>query len=144
MTGETPRWKLREPDFVQSIANLEIACRMYRHGNMDIVLQAGMIQLFEIAWELGWKTMRDYLVTRGFTDGINSPTGAIRTAYKIDLIPNAQAWLDAANIRHTLSHEYRPDRAAAALASIANDYLPLFQNLAGALNDADITSGDAH
>ena len=43
--------------------------------------------------------------------------------------------MDATKLRHTLTHEYYPERAAEGLDLIADEYLAMFQGLAEKLAD---------
>ena len=136
MTEETrPRWEERFENFLKAKQNLTDAVALYRERPMSIVEQAGLIQLFGIAWELGWKVLSDYLLFSGTTDNVKTPVGAIRSAFAANLIGDGQRWMDATNLRHALSHEYHPARAAAGLDAIATEYLAMFDALEQALAD---------
>lgn len=143
MNRETPRWLLRYADYKTSLANLQIAGDLHSQKPLNIVEQAGMIQLFELSWELGWKLLRERLEALDFTQGITSPAGAVRTAFGQGLIADGQGWIDAAKLRNTLSHEYKPDRAVEALTHIAERFLPLFQDLEAKLANDYIAQSDA-
>jgi nucleotidyltransferase substrate binding protein (TIGR01987 family) len=41
--------------------------------------RAGLIQFFEMSFELGWKVLKDYLEEEGFT--VESPRDAIKQAF---------------------------------------------------------------
>lgn len=136
--SEADRLKLRTATLGSAVANLEQAVAAHGAGPMDVVRQAGMIQLFEIAWEVSWKAMREYLAANGFTEGIGSPAGAIRTAFRNGLIEDAQGWMDATKLRNTLAHEYHPQHATEALDMIARRFMTLFHALLSQLAHADI------
>ena len=137
--SEQERWQLRLPDYEAALANLELATQLQSERALTIIEQAGLIQLFEIAWELGWKLMRDRLSALGMSESISSPVGAVRIAFAQGLIDNGQAWIDAGKLRNTLLHEYHPDRAANALKVIGTRYLPMFKALeASVVNDRHI------
>lgn len=126
----TPRWELRFKNFLAAKANLADAVETYRQRPLTVLEQAGLIQLFEITWDVAWKVIRDYLTVRGVTDEIRTPVGAIRAAYAADLIADGQRWMDATKLRHTLSHAYHPERAAEGQRLIAREYLAMFDALA--------------
>lgn len=130
---DTPRWELRFEQFRSALGNLDDAIRELRTRRLSILEEAGVIQLFEIAWELGWKLMRDYLTELGVSESMSSAVGAIRVAFAAEIIEDGDAWMAAAKLRNTLSHEYDPQRAAEALAAIAERYLALFTDLADKL-----------
>lgn len=131
MSGEnTPRWELRFEHFSAALGNLDDAIEELQTRRLSILEQAGVVQLFEITWELGWKLMRDYLAEIGVSDNASSAVGAIRAAFAAEIIDDGDEWMAAAKVRNTLSHEYRPERAAEALTLIAERYLALFKSLA--------------
>ncbi len=69
------RWKQRFENFEKAYRLLERALEI---SNPSEAERAGLIQFFEMAFELSWKLMRDYLQEQGFT--INSPKQAIKQA----------------------------------------------------------------
>ena len=134
MTEEdVPRWELRFEQFRSALGNLEDSIGELRTRRLSILEQAGVVQLFEIAWELGWKVMRDYLADLGIAENTSSAVGAIRAAFAAEIIEDGDGWMAAAKLRNTLSHEYDPQRAAEALTMIAERYLALFATLADKL-----------
>lgn len=124
------RWELRFENFLAAKQNLSAAAEEYRRRPLSVLEQAGLIQLFEITWDVGWKVMRDVLLSRGIGEDVRTPVGAIRAAFSVDLIDDGQRWMDATKLRHTLSHEYHPERAGAGLKQIASEYLAMFDALA--------------
>ena len=127
---DTPRWELRFEHFNSALGNLDDAIGELQARRLSILEQAGVVQLFEITWELGWKLMRDYLAELGVSDNASSAVGAIRAAFAAEIIDDGDEWMAAAKVRNTLSHEYHPERAAEALTLIAERYLALFKSLA--------------
>lgn len=62
------------------------------------------IQRFEFTFELCWKTMQEYIRDQGFD--CNSPKNCFRTAAKIDLIKNPEAWIEYLKTRNSITHIY--------------------------------------
>jgi nucleotidyltransferase substrate binding protein (TIGR01987 family) len=52
--------------------------------SLNKIEKAGLIQFFEVAFELSWKVMKDYLITEGYD--VKSPREAIKTAFDYGLI----------------------------------------------------------
>lgn len=57
----------------------------------SVIERAGMIQFFEMTFELAWKLLKDYQEEEGFI--VKSPRDAIKQAFQYQLIKNGQAWL---------------------------------------------------
>jgi nucleotidyltransferase substrate binding protein (TIGR01987 family) len=64
-----------------------------------------LVQAFEFAYELAWKTMKDYLEFEGFDQIINSRQ-TIRTAFQACLISEAEKWMEMIEKRNLASHIY--------------------------------------
>lgn len=57
-----PRWQLNLENFAAAVALLDEAVRMYRDAGLSELEKAGLIQRFENAWELGWRTLGRWLI----------------------------------------------------------------------------------
>ena len=55
--------------------------------------RAGVIQFFEIAIELAWKVLKDYLESHEIQ--FNSPREVIKSAFQNGFIENGHVWMDA-------------------------------------------------
>jgi nucleotidyltransferase substrate binding protein (TIGR01987 family) len=122
---EDIRWVQRLQNFEKSIHNLELAIKIDRP---DIVQRAGLIQFFEISFELSWNLMKDYLEAQGFT-GVRSPRDAIKKAFETGLIANGHEWLDALENRNLSSHTYDEETAERIATGIINKYYPLLKDV---------------
>ena len=58
MNKKEIRWKQRFENFSKSFLQLEKAVEM---GPLSDVERAGLIQFFEISFELAWKTLKDFI-----------------------------------------------------------------------------------
>ena len=94
---------------------------------------SGVIQRFEFCTELAWKTTREYLIDQGYNEGVDSPKAVMRKAYSAGLIENEQGWIELLNARNLTSHIYDEETAQRVFAMIQDDFLPLFRQLADAL-----------
>ena len=74
MKNEDIRWKQRFSNFSKAIGHLDKALQI---PNPDLVQKAGIIQFFEMSFELAWNMVKDYLEEQGFVD-IRSPRGALK------------------------------------------------------------------
>jgi nucleotidyltransferase substrate binding protein (TIGR01987 family) len=123
------RWQLRLDNLKSAEKLLSEAIELLREGSLNELSQAGLIQRFEFTWELAWKTLRDFMFASGQEIDVPSPINVIRTAFALNLISQADDWVDAMRLRNALSHEYDAARAAAALRVIADKYAPLITAL---------------
>jgi nucleotidyltransferase substrate binding protein (TIGR01987 family) len=62
-TDSDIRWKQRFTNLKKAFDGLSQALTI---DNPDIVQRAGIIQFFEMSFELSWKTIKDYLEYNGF------------------------------------------------------------------------------
>lgn len=99
----------------------------------DMLQKAGIIQLFEISFELAWKLLKDYLEEQGFVD-INTPRSAIKKAFEIGLIQDGHVWLSLLNDRNLTTHTYDEAKASALKTIIANTYFPIMETLRQTMN----------
>ena len=125
MTDPDVRWKQRFENFKKALDYLSYDMEI---KNPDIFQRAGIIQFFEMTFELGWNVLKDYLEIQGFTD-INTPRASIKKAFEIHLIENGQAWLQALEGRSLSSHTYDEEAMRELVEIIRKDYFPLLQKL---------------
>lgn len=78
-----------------------------------LFLQAGMVQAFEFTFELAWKTLKDYLSTKGITS--NFPRDVIKDAFQTEIIQDGISWLRMLDKRKELSHTYNETSAQKGL-----------------------------
>lgn len=118
------RWKQRFQNYEKSFLLLK---RTLEIENPSEAEKGGLIQFYEMAFELAWKLMKDYLFEQGFT--VNSPRDAIKQAYQSDVIENGQEWIDALGDRNLTTHTYDKDIADNVVRSIRESYYPLLNGL---------------
>jgi nucleotidyltransferase substrate binding protein (TIGR01987 family) len=88
-------------------------------------LRAGLIQNFEVSYELCWKNMKRWLefnVGRESTDGI-SRNGLFRLAAENTLIADVETWMSFHRARSSTSHEYS-GAVAESVYEKAQEFLP--------------------
>ena len=68
----------------------------------DVVQRAGMIQFFEMCFELSWNAIKDYLEAQGFGD-LKSPRASLKKAFQIGLIDEGAVWLKGLEDRNLTS-----------------------------------------
>lgn len=125
MEKQDVRWLQRFSNFSSSLKNLDAALSI---SSPDIIQRAGMIQFFEMCFELSWNVLKDYLEAQGFTE-IKSPRAAIKKAFEIGILSDASVWLKGLEDRNLTSHIYNQQVAKEIEALVSGIYAPLFHGL---------------
>ncbi len=101
------RWRQRFSNFEKSFVLLKKAVSV---ENPDIIQRAGLVQFFEVCFELAWKVMKDYLWEEGFSE-VKTPRETIKKCFEIGLLENGEAWMQALRDRNLSSHIYEEETA---------------------------------
>ncbi len=125
------RWQQRFVNFEKSLLHLQDGLAIEQP---DLVQSAGIIQFFEISFELAWKVLKDFLEAQGFND-VKSPRSAIKKAFEIQLISNGDLWLKALQDRNLSTHLYDEDMSNEVISSIRSAYVGLLVTLHKKLQD---------
>jgi nucleotidyltransferase substrate binding protein (TIGR01987 family) len=118
------RWKQRFQNFERAFTLLDQAIGIDAPSDVE---RAGLIQFFEMSFELAWKLLKDYLEAEGFT--IASPRDALKQAYQAHLIENGHIWIDALQDRNLTTHTYDEATAIAVENKIRQFYYPILAKL---------------
>ncbi len=119
------RWKQRYANFSLAVGNLAASLRL---EEPDIFQRAGMIQFFEMSFELAWKTLKDYLEYQGVQD-IKSPRAVIKKAFEIGVVQDGETWLRGLEDRNMTAHTYDETSAREVEKLIRETYFPLLERL---------------
>jgi len=119
------RWIQRLSNLRSALKNLDIALAI---ENPDVVQRAGMVQFFEMCFELSWNTVKDYLEAQGFGD-LKSPRASLKKAFQIGLIQDGATWLKGLEDRNLTSHMYNEEVAREVETMIRDLYAPLIHSL---------------
>ncbi|WNE41917.1 MAG: hypothetical protein AD073_000252 [Mycoplasmataceae bacterium] len=79
----------------------------YSEGELFRTYQTSAVQLFEITYEIAWKTLQKVLKSIGIDVRYSKDT--FREALKIELIRDPEAWFDFLTIRNETVHSYDSD-----------------------------------
>ena len=114
-------------NFVSALVNLEDAPN--QDLNNDFV-QSGLINKFNLQFELSWKLLKRLLEYEGATLAASgSPRAILKESYRFyDFIDEA-AWLDMLRDRNTNVHIYDNKLAQDLIQRILNVYIPAFSQL---------------
>jgi nucleotidyltransferase substrate binding protein (TIGR01987 family) len=122
------RWRQRLHNFNKAMNHLETALQIEQP---DLLQTAGIIQFFEISFELAWKMLKDYLEEQGFQD-VKSPRAALKKAFEIGLISHGQEWLELLEDRNRTVHD--EETATEIETLISGKYFPMMKELQNTFN----------
>lgn len=118
------RWKQRFENFDKSYKLLK------KYSNKPITTElerAGIIQFFEMTFELAWKVLKDYLESEGYT--VKSPRETVKQAFQIGVIDNGHVWIDALSNRNLTTHTYDEELANKMTNEILSAYIPELEKM---------------
>lgn len=121
------RWKQRFQNYERAYLRLKEGTETYSTAPNNLLMQAGLIQMFEFTFELALKLLKDYLEEEGFL--VQSPKSVIRQAYQSGYICDGEVWMQALNDRNLTSHTYDDENAIAVIDDIREKYLYIFESL---------------
>lgn len=113
------RWKQRFENFNKSYTLLE---KYSKKEGLSELEQAGIIQFFEMTFELAWKVLKDYLEADGYM--LKSPRETIKQAFQNEIINDGHVWIDALSIRNLTTHTYDEKLVSKLIKDIVNIYFP--------------------
>lgn len=118
------RWKQRYHNFSKSFRLLNDTLESDIEALNDLEAM-GLIQAFEMSFELAWKTLKDFLEYEGYD--VKSPRGTIREAFKQGYLPSAETWLQCLEDRNATTHAYDEEMAKQVLEAIRDVYHPMLK-----------------
>lgn len=114
-----PRWRQRLQSFDRALAVLTRALAVAAPSELE---RMGTVQAFEFTFELGWKTLQDYL--RAQAVEANFPRDVIKEATRYGLLTDGETWLDMLEKRNLMAHTYDERNADLAGQLIGSRYYP--------------------
>jgi nucleotidyltransferase substrate binding protein (TIGR01987 family) len=118
-------WIQRFNNFNKAFSQLQAAVALSEERPLTQLEQQGLIQAFEYTYELAWKTLKDFLESRGEQDLYGSKD-ATRRAFQVGLIANGSIWMEMIESRNLTSHTYNEETAAAIASSVIESYATEF------------------
>lgn len=121
-------WQQRLANFRKVLLQLDDAVELMAQRELSKLEKQGVIQGFEYCYELGWNTLKDFLVWQGI-EGIVGSRDTIREAFSKGLIGDGHAWMQMLTDRKRTSHTYNEETAEAILMNIRLQHHPLLKAL---------------
>jgi nucleotidyltransferase substrate binding protein (TIGR01987 family) len=126
------RWKQRFQNFSKALALLREPFTR-EAGSLSDLEKEGIVQRFEITFELAWKTLKDYLVFNGVAFQQITPRNVIKQGFSSKVIADGQLWIDMLDRRNLLAHIYDESLLDETVTLVATKFLPAFEQLFGLL-----------
>ncbi len=122
---ESPASRRRIEKFGGALAALGRVIELARQRPLTEAERGGLIQFFELSWDVGWKVLRDALADQGVVLDVVAPLPVIREAFSVNLIKDGDGWVLASKARNILSHSYDEDMVSREVDRIIDYYYPL-------------------
>jgi len=119
MADKDIRWKQRFQNFEKAFLFFREAVEKKEYSPMEV---GGLVRAFEFTFELGWKTIKDYLYDQGIDT--NFPREALKEGFSTHIIEDGHAWIEMLGKRNELSHTYNEEVARRAVDIIKRRYYP--------------------
>jgi len=118
------RWRQRFENFEKAYKLLERTLQINKPSEAE---KGGIIQFYEMAFELAWKMLKDYLEAEGLN--AQSPREVLKKAFQHEFIENGHEWIDALEDRNLTVHTYDEKTADQVVEKIKFSYFNLLRNL---------------
>jgi nucleotidyltransferase substrate binding protein (TIGR01987 family) len=122
------RWQQRFDNFDHAFVLLREVCDR-GVDSLSQLEKEGAIQRFEVAFELAWKTLKDYLEANGIVVNPVTPRNVIKEAFAAKFLDDAQVWIDMMLHRNLLSHTYDSAVFETVLQAVTERYFAAFDHL---------------
>lgn len=117
MENKDIRWKQRFQNFEKAFKFLKDAVEKKDYSAIEV---SGLVQAFEFTFELGWKTIKDFLYQQGIETRF--PREAIKEGFKTQITEDGHTWIHMLEKRNELSHTYNETVAEQAVEIIKHRY----------------------
>lgn len=120
----TERWKYRFQNYQKAYMRL---ARGVEREELDDLAQAGLIQTFELTFELAWKCLKAKLELDGYI--VKTPRDIFKQAFQVGYISDGHIWMDALEKRNMMTHTYNEKVAEEVVHLIQEKYFPAAREL---------------
>lgn len=119
------RWRQRFQNFEKAEQQLKSAVQ--RVNELDELAKEGLVQRFEYSFELAWKTLKDYLESKG--EEVKFTRDVLKKAFQFNLVKNGEVWLDMLEKRNLMSHTHNEEIFSEVVELIVNKYFQEIEDL---------------
>ncbi|MEQ6120345.1 nucleotidyltransferase substrate binding protein [Reichenbachiella sp. MALMAid0571] len=134
MGDQDIRWKQRFDSFSKALRQLKDGVDLAESRSLSRLEEQGLIQGFEFTHELAWKTLKDFIESKGNTVLYGSKD-VTRKAYQLELIEDGESWMQMIESRNLSSHTYNEETAEKIVSEILTKYYNLFSSLEVKMNE---------
>ena len=134
MTGQDVRWRQRSSNYRSALARLGEAVDLSGQRTLSDLERQGLIQAFEFTHELSWKTLKDFLASRGIEELYGS-RDTTREAFAQGLITDGEAWMEMIRHHNLSTHTYDEATVQEIVTAVVSRYIVAFQELETRLQD---------
>ncbi len=114
------RFLQRLDNYNKAISNILETKTEYNKNSSKFMAMA-LIQAYEIAFELAWKTQKDYLSYLGFD--VNGPREVIKKSFASNIITAGDIWLEMLEARNLSTHLYDENKMKDISNEIIDNYI---------------------
>lgn len=126
-----PRWQQRFANYQKALKQLSM---FIQKGDLNVLEEQGLIQAFEYTHELAWKTLADFLKSKG-NAAIYGSKDATREAFRLGLLKEGEVWMEMVQSRNLSSHTYNEATAKQIVTAIQKQYYAAFVALEKTLQE---------
>ena len=116
------RWKQRFENFERAYNNLKYTLDALNTEHDNIINKMATIQAYEMAMELCWKVLKDYLEDSNVLFKEVTPNRVIKEAFAANIIEDGELWVDMLKDRNSTSHEYSEEKSNLIIDKINEIY----------------------
>ncbi len=125
MNNKEIRWKQRFVNFKKAFLQLKSAIN--RVDELDDLAKEGMVQRFEYTYELAWKTIKDFIESKGEAEKYQKDV--LKKAFQLDIIDNGEIWLEMLSKRNLMAHTYNETTFKEVVTDIITKFYPEIEKL---------------
>lgn len=119
------RWKQRFENFEKALKTLEIVLQALNQDSDSIINKMATIQAYEVAFELAWKTLKDFLSQKGVI--VTFPRDVIKEAFSYEIIEDGETWIKMLDDRNLTTHTYDETKTNQVVNNINTCYFQALQ-----------------